>query len=296
MDHAVSFEDMDSAQFVHTDKYQRVVYPAEYPAFIQIHREDPAQDVPLHWHPASELIYTRNRQLTVTIDGEKNVVEPGDFVLVSSYALHSVLPGPGEERQDVMSVTFQVEYLNRMYPGLDEIEISRSAPAAGETAREQLRSLCRQLREQVGSMPETEFGHFVTNQLLFAMLQLIYRDFLVGRSRGYAKQRDMRSKMVGILTYLQENYRDNLTTQSVADHFGYTREYFCRLFKRYFNQTMKEYLTELRLSKAAEQLRTTGSSCGQVAAEQGFPDEKSFFFSFKKKYGVTPAQYRNRKN
>ncbi|MCD8190807.1 MAG: cupin domain-containing protein [Clostridiales bacterium] len=85
-DHLVSFFDSNSTQYIHTDLFQKLDFPQQYPAFIQVHLEEPAQDVPLHWHPGSELIYSRNRELTIIIDGKRYLLPPGDFILISRYA------------------------------------------------------------------------------------------------------------------------------------------------------------------------------------------------------------------
>ena len=106
---------------------------------------------------------------------------------------------------------------------------------------------------------------------------------------------EARNRFMDVLDYLEKHYQQPLTTQSVAAHFGYTREYFCRLFRRYGNYTFKQYLTEVRLNAVVHDLYTSDQSVGQIAMDHGFPDEKSFFTAFKKKYGVTPVQYRRNK-
>lgn len=86
-----------------------------------------------------------------------------------------------------------------------------------------------------------------------------------------------------------------MTTKSVADHFGYTREYICRMFKKYSDQTFKEFLTEVRMREAVLELSVSDQNVGFIAMNHGFPDEKSFFTHFKKKYQMTPAQFRKQR-
>ncbi|MCD8189975.1 MAG: AraC family transcriptional regulator [Clostridiales bacterium] len=290
-----AFLEIDSAAQVSTDiyaTYETINFPKMYPAYIVLHREHPAQPFPLHWHEAAELIYTRNQELSVAIDGKNHVVHPGEFILISSYALHAVIPSPHVEHQDVMSVAFQLQYLERMWPNIRDLVIDRDAPGASEQAVSDLKLLCEQLRTQMDMEYESNVRHFVTNQILFMMLQVIYSDFLVGERRTPVRENASAGTMVEVLAYLDENYRSNLTTQSVADRFGYSRGYFCHIFKKFSHQTFKQYLTELRLISAVEDLRSTNQSVEQVGLDSGFPDAKSFFSSFKKKYGVTPAQFR----
>ncbi len=292
MNHAVSFSDLDATWMIHEDLFRCETPKRSYPVIISIYREEPARSVPLHRHPGMELIYSRNRMSTVTIDGKQVLLQPGDFVLVSSYALHSIVPSPGDKRQDVMSISFQENYLRQMCPYFWDYEVNKDAPGATEEAKKRMVRLCECLRNQVEDSEKDKERYFQNNQLLFAMMQLIYHDFLIGKKKNEGRQYEIRNKMETVLDYLQEHYRENLTTQSVADHFWYTREYFCRLFKRYANETFKSYLTGLRLIAVVQRMRVSGQSAGQIALEEGFPDEKSFFAAFKKKYGMTPGRWR----
>jgi AraC-like DNA-binding protein len=99
-------------------------------------------------------------------------------------------------------------------------------------------------------------------------------------------------KMFAAADYMKQHYQENLTTKQMAEQCGYTREYFCRLFKRYVHQTFKKYLTGLRLSATVQEMQKSDSSARQIAICHGFPDEKSFINAFKKEYGTTPAKWR----
>ncbi len=291
-EHLVSFFDSNSTQYIHTDLFQKLDFPQQYPAFIQVHLEEPAQDVPLHWHPGSELIYSRNRELTIIIDGKRYLLPPGDFILITSCALHAVLPAPSDLPQDTMSISFQVSYLERMLPNISNLAIDRHAPGATEEDVARMQALCERLRTHVELEREDESRYFETNQILYSILDLMYSVFSPGERKRIRGDGSPHNRLFEVVLYLEDHYRENLTTQNVADHFGYSREYFCRLFKRYSNQTFKQYLTEVRLNAAVKDLRMTDRGVGQIGIECGFPDEKSFFAAFRKKYGMTPAQYR----
>lgn len=284
----VSYTDAGSVNFIYSNLFQKLEFPQEYPAIIQVHLEHPAMDVPLHWHSSSELIYSRNKEIFVTIEGKRNVVRPGEFILISSYDLHAVEPKQDDVCQDIMSIAFQAEYLERMLPNLRSYTISRDAPGATEELRNRFRDLCEQLRIHLDKRSD----YFETNRLLFGILQMMYQDFLVDSQNKDPKEINTRNTMVEVLAYIEKNYREPLTTKTLAEYFGYTREYFCRMFKKYSNQTFKEFLTEVRLREAVQELSVSNRNVGLIAMNHGFPDEKSFFNAFKKKYRMTPVQFR----
>ncbi|MCD8191022.1 MAG: helix-turn-helix transcriptional regulator, partial [Clostridiales bacterium] len=224
---------------------------------------------------------------TVLIDGESHLLRPGDFLLISCYALHVILPKAPAEDHDLLSVSFLPRCLG---PDRSALAVSRDAPGASAAAVARMQELCQQLREQAELERDDPNQAAAVSQTLAAILHQIDENFCIGERRSS----EGNSRLFEALLYLEENYQENLTTKTVSDYFGYSREYFCRLFKRHSNQTFKQYLTELRLNAALRQLRTTDHGVGQIGMDCGFPDEKTFFAAFKRRAGMTPSQYRAR--
>jgi AraC-like DNA-binding protein len=53
-----------------------------------------------------------------------------------------------------------------------------------------------------------------------------------------------------------------------------------------------EYLTDWRLRKATKLLRETGSPVRVIAYQCGYESEAAFARAFKKRFGVSPGEYR----
>lgn len=95
----------------------------------------------------------------------------------------------------------------------------------------------------------------------------------------------------GIITYIRENYRD-ITLNRVADKFHYTSEYTSKFIKQTSGKTFSELLTEVRLNHAANMLKNTNLTVGDIAYDIGYENPETFIRNFKKKYKKTPAVYR----
>ena len=67
---------------------------------------------------------------------------------------------------------------------------------------------------------------------------------------------------------------------------------FRHLFKQETGTTPGQYLRELRFRKAEVMLRTTFLSLKEIADEVGLASLSHFMRDFKKRYGMTPRQYR----
>ena len=93
--------------------------------------------------------------------------------------------------------------------------------------------------------------------------------------------------------YMERHVADkDLTMQSVCDAQGISVSYVGQLFKKYRNTTFVKYLTALRMERAKEMLRLSGSRITEVAEACGYRDVYYFSHCFRKYAGVPPKRYR----
>ena len=70
------------------------------------------------------------------------------------------------------------------------------------------------------------------------------------------------------------------------------RSYFSKLFKEVIGCTPQEFLIALRLNEAAELMKSSNTSIGEIAVRCGYPNQLHFSRAFKKRYGVPPREWR----
>lgn len=89
-----------------------------------------------------------------------------------------------------------------------------------------------------------------------------------------------------------ENYTDpNLTVPDLAAAAGISEVYLRRLFLSVYGEKPSEYITNLRLNRAKELLKSKTCGVGEAAALSGFGDVYHFSRLFKREVGVTPSEY-----
>lgn len=71
-----------------------------------------------------------------------------------------------------------------------------------------------------------------------------------------------------------------------------TPHHFNQLFKIRYGQTPHAYVLNKRLEKAASMLKTSSQSVLDIAMAAGFGSISSFYASFRRVYGMSPARYR----
>lgn len=96
--------------------------------------------------------------------------------------------------------------------------------------------------------------------------------------------------------YMQKKFAEpEISLEVVAAEIGLTTTYFSSLFKKETGETFVEYLTRLRLEEAMRMLEETDEKIYSVAEKTGYPDAGYFSYIFKKKYGISPIQYRRQR-
>lgn len=93
--------------------------------------------------------------------------------------------------------------------------------------------------------------------------------------------------------FILENYsRANLSVETVCAHLHISQSYFSSIFKQDVGCSFVQYLTDLRMKRATELLMDTDEKTYVIAKELGFEEPNYFSYVFKKRYGISPSQYR----
>lgn len=92
--------------------------------------------------------------------------------------------------------------------------------------------------------------------------------------------------------YLLSFSNEPLRLADVARHACLSPYHFHRAFTRFFGKTPHRCLIDYRLSRAAGQLRHTNSTATEICLQNGFESFPSFSRSFRRRYGMSPREYR----
>lgn len=99
------------------------------------------------------------------------------------------------------------------------------------------------------------------------------------------------------LSYIDRHYADDtISLNVVAKAINISANYLSAVFSQKMGVSFVEYLTQKRMGKAKQLLRTTSKRSGEIAYEVGYKDPRYFSFVFKKTQGCTPRDYRTGEN
>jgi AraC-like DNA-binding protein len=126
---------------------------------------------------------------------------------------------------------------------------------------------------------------------LYLFLDAMTRSISSMRITRIGKLRDFYIREA--LAYVEQNFQNNISVEDIADNCGLNRSYFGKIFKEAVGKTPQEFLLNYRMTKAAELLKLTKLSIGDIGNAVGYDNQLHFSRAFKNIYGVSPREWRN---
>lgn len=118
-----------------------------------------------------------------------------------------------------------------------------------------------------------------------------------GLEHNISQERTLRMNMLDAIEYIRVHYKDaDICVELAASQFHMSVSYFSKLFNEYVGMTFPEFINDLRLTYASEMLLANPSaSIKRIAEICGFRNTSYFSSQFRRKYGVSPSSFRNKR-
>lgn len=100
-------------------------------------------------------------------------------------------------------------------------------------------------------------------------------------------------RISNICKYIEENYKENISRQEMAESINMSNSAFSHFFKKRTSRSFVEYVNEVRIGKATKMLMETTHSVSEISFQCGFNNLSNFNKIFKKITQKTPSEYRD---
>lgn len=190
----------------------------------------------------------------------------------------------------VMTLSLNAGWLTR----LDGDFFSSAYQSSSETrdAEDTLRYLMRQLLVLGLVNPQAHY-RLEANRWLSEIALLLASRFSRPLTAQAPRGSERWSQRINrVVARIDANYQRRLSLQEIAAAEFVSEAWLSRLFRKEVGVSFMQYITGLRLRKAAEQLTATRMSVQQIAQQHGFASSRVMSDLFKREHGLTPRQFR----
>lgn len=144
--------------------------------------------------------------------------------------------------------------------------------------------LCEYFDRKIGS--DTSIQAYIL--LLFTELLRYYKENMVENSIDNLN----RTIICEVKNYVRRNYK-NASLKETADYFHFNTDYLGKLIKSANGVGFTDFIQEIKLKEACTLLENTDMPISEITYAVGYTNLSYFYKLFKKKYKITPIEYRN---
>ena len=244
-----------------------------------------------HCHPYYELAYIEHGSCRFFIEDTMFDLHDGDFLLIPPHVFHFTRYLFGSCLR--CGIYFRAgdlesELISHFPDGADFLSQVRIFQVPTDARREIGRIIMRMAAEDRGF---DERSPLMLRLELQELLLLCSRVCLLLTETPASIHTTDRQVLLAA-RYINEHFRQQISAADIAAAAGFSPNYLSRKFREAAGIGVHDYLVFIRLRSAAFELISTNDSVTDIALRNGFSDSNYFKDVFKKKYGMTPREYR----
>lgn len=242
-----------------------------------------------HFHNYYEIIYVVKGELVNLIDKNSITLKENECIIQFPDTKHSIISFD-DKKSIAINITINKDFFTHSYFKVlfesTNIFIKPDEPSKRKyIISKDMSSITKKI---IGILldiflNEEEYSQLSFENVLVLLLMEILKNSLI-------KEDDFTNKLYN---YINQNIT-TVTLISAADYFGYHSKYFSSLVKKKTGKSFIDILIEKRINKGAYYLMYTNYSNTKVCELIGYDNYLSFYSNFKKIYGVSPTEYRQK--
>lgn len=242
-----------------------------------------------HCHSVYEIYYFISGDAEIMVEGKIYKLTPHSLVLIAPHMLHGIqVNSDADYVRTVLFLTAKDDMLPEHAHLLTSIMPDHTKYPEHEFFYEHTEAFrldeffynIKQLETQPAEVREMLEPLFT--EALIAQLNLLCRTLKPSSINNTAPD-----KVLEIINYINVHLAEDLTLDSVANHFFISKNYLNRNFKQYLSTTVMEYIRFKRVIMAKQYIYE-GESAMNAALRVGFSDYSSFYRTYVKYLNTTP--------
>lgn len=225
---------------------------------------------PLHFHQAIELVYCLEGSFSVQSGAAKYDLKKDEIAFFPSYSPHALNP-----HKPTKSITYMLPFkyfepfvnnnMNLIFHKLDNPEVNQKIKTLIEDSRPIIEKSHKQTQPDLLLQ-----GYALT------ILGLIHEHYPSVFNEAYTHNQRYNKVIIEVIQYIEDHYKEKLTLEDVAAHFGYSKWYFSRFFNKFFGCSLPVYINSIRCSKIEQKKKSTLNKTYTIL-DEGFSSLSAYY-------------------
>lgn len=256
----------------------------------------------LHNHSYIEIIYVYSGECKQFVEGKEFMLKRGDFCILAPDTMHAI--SVYDDDAIVMNFMVSNQMLNQGF-----LDLLRGGAVTVKFFEDLLyrRNLVSPYliyptgdNEDIRGLAEGIYVEIQEKQYAYEKnIQWMMQSLFIHLIRHYEmcaivttpSEAAFNEHIVPVLGYLSANY-NRVSLKDTADFFGYTPNYLGKMLKKYTGKNYTELIDDYQMDSAKKMLVEGKTSLTEISQTIGCFDSSHFTKKFKKKFGISPTEYR----
>lgn len=231
-------------------------------------------------HPYWELTYVDKGILSTTVDGVEYELKQGDLIFYAPLQFHtqSTLD---KSSSSYLTINFKMDFNHNELLCNKVFNVKRESYNAVKNLIEELSS---------DDIYSSDLALCYLKQLIIQTLRL-ENSSSQSKPTTHMQQAYENELLKDIIEFIHDNIEERMSVDMLCSNFCISTSMLHSLFKKNMNNTVKNYINELKLDRSKELIKNSSYSISDISDMLGFSSIHYFSKKFKAAYGISPTEY-----
>lgn len=231
-------------------------------------------------HSYWELTYVNKGELLTTIDGVSYHLKQGDLIFYAPMQFHTQSTFE-KISSSYLTINFKMNFNHADLLCNKIFSLKRDSYFIVTKLIEELSN---------DNLYSNDLSLCYLKQLIIQMLRLNNSHFH-SKPTTHMQQTYENELLNDILLYIDNNIYEKISVSTLCEHFCISTSMLHSLFRKNMNNTAKNYINELKLSKSKELIRNSTHTLSEISEMLGFSSIHYFSKKFKSYFNISPTEY-----
>lgn len=231
-------------------------------------------------HSYWELTYVDKGELLTTIDGVSYHLKQGDLIFYAPMQFHTQSTFE-KISSSYLTINFKMNFNHADLLCNKIFSLQRDSYFIVTKLIEELSN---------DNLYSNDLSLCYLKQLIIQMLRLDNSHFH-SKPTTHMQQTYENELLNDILLYIDDNIYEKISVSTLCEHFCISTSMLHSLFRKNMNNTAKNYINELKLSKSKELIRNSTHTLSEISEMLGFSSIHYFSKKFKSYFNISPTEY-----